>query len=320
MYSKNKDAIMKSAEALYSYPVQEVNTTKKIKSLASLLLFLLSAALIFSGCSILDKEEESSAPLRFAEESSEEASSEESRTPESPFTEESKTEKTYASVEEFLSDPSVRTYVESQIDLDRSQMSLFIAAEGNTLICTAQFLEHQPISDKAVFGELTSRLATACKADSGTYTSLMEYLRQNVAADDIAVRVNYINSDTTMLYHCVYDDCEKAESIAAHILFGEDVPQIIADEAASLASLDIALKVYAMDDTVVYDYTYGESYALSSDNLRETRTSLEEAFQDAADSHFALLDELRTYAHGDDIRMLIIYRSHDSRIFFIAEF
>ena len=85
---------MKSAEALYSYPVQEVNTTKKIKLLASLLLLLLSAALIFSGCGILDKEEESSAPLRFAEEGSEEASAEESRTPEGPFTEESKTEKT----------------------------------------------------------------------------------------------------------------------------------------------------------------------------------------------------------------------------------
>ena len=294
----------------------DVCSMKKIKLSVLLLTCLFSAALLFSGCGILEKEaeEEISFINKFIEETEEEDSKE------TAFPEEEESSTMYSTVEEYVSDPAVRTDIEAQINMDGTGLHLEIGASGNTLIYSAYFDEQLTVNDPKQHGEITESLAESCTVNAAAYLQLAEDLKTVIAADEIAVRICYFNADGGQLYHCTYDKCGKTESVAARFL-QTDIQSSLSEEIAASEGSGVGMSVYAANDALVYDYTYSEQLDLSDPAIRtQVEEALAAACNEASATYVGIAAELRSVAHGDNIRVQLIYRNADGSIIYTCTF
>ena len=261
------------------------------KKCTLLFLCLLFTALIFSGCGILEEE-----------------------------TEEVSIINKFVDVEEYLSDPSVRTEIEAQLNAGDSGTRVEVSADGNTLIYSAYLAEQLTASDPKQHGEITKALAESCTANADVYLQLTEDLKTVVDADAIAVRICYYNADGTQLYHCTYDNCSKAESVSARLL-QDDMQTALAEEIAVLADRGMNMSVYAANDVMVYDYSYSDLLDLSDPAIRtQVEETLAAACSEASATYVGIAAELRSVAHGDNIRVQLIYRNADGSIIYTCTF
>lgn len=261
------------------------------KKCTLLFVCLLFAALIFSGCGILEEEAEEVSIIN-----------------------------KFVDVEEYLSAPSVRTEIEAQLNAGDSGTRVEVSADGNTLIYSAHLAEQLTASDPKQHGEITKALAESCTANADVYLQLTEDLKTVVDADAIAVRICYYNADGAQLYHCIYDNCSKAESVSARLL-QEDMQTALAEEIAALEGTGLSMSVYAADDALVYDCSYSDQLDLSDPAIRaQVEETLAAACSEASATYVGIAAELRSVAHGDNIRVQLIYRNADGSIIYTRTF
>ena len=107
----------------------------------------------------------------------------------------------FSSVGEYLADASVQAELDKEFAaLEGTGVSMEVYADGNTLVYDCKYDVQLEISDEMLHEALVAALEQALEETKDTYIDIAAKLHEVVDAEDITVRVIYLNADGTELY------------------------------------------------------------------------------------------------------------------------